>query len=548
MSSYSRRDFLVTSSVAMAGAGILGLRSRRLGAQALRSRRPVATLLPDVIDPAQLRHLAVAAVDAATSAGAEFADIRIANRRMFQMAYWYADVPPESSIGFDYSFGIRVRVNGEWAFGYGADPTLDGVAQTARTAVAAAQGTVNGGGAADNFAAAPVVSGEWTTPVKIDPFSVSPDEHVSMLGAYMDAAGRVVDGAARPAMFYWLAETRVFASSEGSLVTQHLAQARPQVKLDARHPVGLDASVEVTELAPASAGFEITLGSALQDKIKAATEEAARLASYPEAVVDVGRYDAILDGTSIGAIVAATLMPALELDRVLGLTADAGGTSFLAPPDQVLGKPLFSSALSITADRGLPHLGAAKWDDEGVETEAFPVVRQGVVVDYFGTRATVPALASWYNAQGKPIKSHGSAVAWLPTRAPIGSASHLTVSPGTSGVTLDSLTKQLVNGVLVRGIEYGHSDQQLTSGVFYPHMLYEVKKGQITRRLRYGAVQFHTKKFWKAVTAFGDASSVQSYIRNGVNGQPWVPTIQPIMAPAAHVQELDLTAIEGHSK
>jgi TldD protein len=507
----------------------------------------VATLLPDVVDPAQLRQLALAAIDAAKSAGAAFADIRIANRRMFQMTYWIPTIPPDSSIGFDYSYGIRVRVDGQWAFGYGADPTPEGVAQSARTAVATARGLAKLSGGARDFAAAPVVTGEWTTPVQIDPFSVSPDEHAYMLGAYMSAAMRVPDGAARPAGFYWLAETRVFASSEGSLITQHLAQARPRVVLSVEPPVGMGANLQITELAPAGAGFEIALGTTLQDRIKVATEEAARLASYPEANVDVGRYEAVLDGTSLGAVVGATLTPALELDRVLGLTADAGGTSFLAPPDQILGKPLFSSALSITADRALPHLGAAKWDDEGVETEVFPVIHEGAVVDYFTTRATVPALAGWYTKNGKPVASHGSAVAWLPTRAPIGSASSLTVSPGATGVTLETLTKQLGNGVLVRGVTYTHSDQQLTSGSFYPYMLFEVKKGQITRRLRHGAVQFSTKKFWKAVTTLGDASSVQAYVRNGVNGQPWVPTIQPIMAPAAHIQELNVTAREDRS-
>jgi TldD protein len=545
---YNRRDFLATSSVALAGAAVLGFRSRPLGAQALRSRLPVATLLPDIVDPATLRQLALGAMDAAKSAGASFADIRIANRRMFQMTYWIPTQPPQSSIGFDYSYGIRVRVDGGWAFGYGADPTPEGVAETVRGAVATARGLAKVSGGSDEFAAAPVVTGEWATPIKIDPFSISPDEHAYMLGAYMSAAMRIPDGGTGPAGFYWLAETRVFASSEGSIITQHLAQARPRVILAKSPPVGMGGRLEVTELAPAGAGYEIALGTTLQDKIKEATEEAARLASYPEANVDVGRYEAVLDGTSVGAALGATLLPALELDRVLGQTANAGGTSFLAPPEKILGLPMFSAALTVTADRALPHLGAAKWDDEGVETEAFPVVHQGAIVDYFATRSTAPALASWYAKNGKSSdKLHGSAVSWLPTRAPIGSASHLTVSSGASGVTLDALTKQLVNGVLVRGVTYAHSDQQLTSGAFYPYMLYEVKKGQITRRLRHGAVQFSTKKFWKSVTAFGDASSVQSYIRNGANGQPWVPTIQPIMAPAAHFQELNVTAREDRA-
>jgi TldD protein len=166
MTAYNRRDFLATSSLALTGAA-LGFRSRVLGAQVFRSRQPVGTLLPDIIDPATLRQLALTAMDAAKSAGAAFADIRIANRRMFQMTYYIPSAPPQSSIGFDYSYGIRVRVDGEWAFGYGADPTRDGVAETVGTAVATARGLARVSGGASEFAAAPVVTGEWTTPVPI---------------------------------------------------------------------------------------------------------------------------------------------------------------------------------------------------------------------------------------------------------------------------------------------------------------------------------------------------------------------------------------------
>jgi TldD protein len=544
-SGYSRRDFVVASSSALAGVA-LGIMSHPLGAQALSSTQPVATLLPDIVDPARLRELALAAMEAAKSAGASFADIRIANRRIFQMDYTTPAAPPTSSIGFDYSYGIRVRVAGGWAFGYGADPTTDGVAETVRNAVVTARRLATVRGSASEFAAAPVVIGEWATPVTFDPFAVSPDEHAYMLGAYMSAITRVIGGVPA-AHFYWLAETRVLASSEGSLITQHLAQARPRVTSGINPYSGTGVSLELMDLAPAEgAGFEIALGPALQDKIKARTEDAARLASYPNGNVEVGRYEAVLDGMSVGSIASATLMPALELDRVLGQTTNASGTSFLAPPDRILGQPMFAAALNVTSDRGLPYLGAAKWDDEGVETEPFPVIREGAVVDYFASRATVPALASWYAKQGKPVTSHGSAVAWLPTREPVGSAAHVSISPGAAGVTLDSLTKGRVNGVLLRGVAYANSDQQLSSGAIYPQ-LFEVKKGQITRRLRNAVIQFSTKKFWKSVTTMGDASSVEAYVSNGVNGQPWAPTIQPIMAPAAHMQELNVTALEDRS-
>jgi TldD protein len=545
MSAYSRRDFLARSSVALAGVGI-GLRPGVLGALPARSARPVAELLPDLVDADTLRKLALAAMDAARGAGASYADIRIANRRMLDMMYFYhrPDIPPISSLGFDYSYGVRVRVDGGWAFASGADPTVDGVAGATRRAAGRARDLAKVSGPAPEFVAAPVVTGEWVTPVKIDPFSVSPDEHAYMLGAYMEATSRALGAETQPS-FYWQSETRVFASTEGSLVTQRLAQARPRVTVDAEPNVRRPAHLPVTEIAPESAGFEITQGSALQERIKAIAEETTRLLAYPIVSVEVGRYPAVLDGASIGAILGATLAPALELDRVLGLTADTGGTSFLAPPATILGRPMFSPALTVSADRTPPHLGAARWDDEGVATEAFPVIQHGAVVDYFATRGSAATLVPWYTSRGMPIRAHGSAVAWMAAKAPVGTASSLLVHADAAGASLDALTRELGNGLLMRGVSDAFSDQQLTSGTLFPAMLFEVKHGQITRRFAGGAVQFGTAKFWKSLTTLGDESSVQSYVHEAEVGEGMMQMVQPIRAPAGHVQELNVVQIES---
>src|SRR5579862_941161 len=176
MSAYSRRDFLAHSSVALAGVGI-GLRPGQLRAFPVRSTRPVADFLPDLVDADTLRKLAQGAMDAARGAGATYADIRIANRRMLDMMYGLhrPDIPPASSLGFDYSYGIRARVDGGWAFAAGADPSIDGVAAAVKKAVGRARDLAKVSRSALDFVPAPVVTGEWATPIKIDPFSVSPD-------------------------------------------------------------------------------------------------------------------------------------------------------------------------------------------------------------------------------------------------------------------------------------------------------------------------------------------------------------------------------------
>jgi len=503
----------------------------------------VAAFFPDLLDPATLRTLALGGIDAARSAGATYADIRVANRRHLEI--FVNGIYPYSNIGFDVSYGLRVLVDGAWGFVYDFAPTPDAVVRAARTAVSTARGIAKIGGRVPAMTPAPVVTGEWTTPVAIDPFAVSPDDHVSVYGAYVSAGQRVPDGLAE-ALFCWSTETRVFASSEGSLVTQQLMHAEPRVGVGVMFEGTDSLGMYVTDFAPASAGFEIALGTHLQDRVKEATEEVAQFFSYPVANVEVGRYEAVFDGTSVGALLGATINPALELDRVLGHHADDSGSSFLGPVTDVLGHRLFSPQLTVSAGRSAPLFGAAKWDDEGCATKAFPLIDHGTVVDYFTTRTTASALTSWYASQGKAAHTCGSAVTLSPVRSPSGRASQLTMASGTSGTSLETLTQRISNGMLVRATTHVVSDQQLANSACYPNLLFEVKHGRITRRLRHAGMQFSTKRLWQSLTTVGDATTAQCRLHQSTVDQPWAKVKQAITAPAAHFREIDVIQLEQY--
>jgi TldD protein len=145
----------------------------------------------------------------------------------------------------------------------------------------------------------------------------------------------------------------------------------------------------------------------------------------------VGKYPVVMDGWVLGVLIGETVGIALELDRVQGDESDATGTSYLAPPEQILGKTVINPLLNLTADRAMPHLQAVKWDDDGVEPEAYALVKDGVVVDYHTNRQTAPALASWYQARGQPLRSHGCAVAQYADDPVTVGMPHLTVAPGS---------------------------------------------------------------------------------------------------------------------
>jgi len=556
MSSFSRRDFLARSSITLAGASLARAFPawaapqtpwRRLPSNA---RQPVQSFFPDIVSPETLRKLALVAIDAAMQAGATYADIRVADTRRLQVSQEPIEIPV-SDMRFDMAFGLRVCVNGAWGTAFGADPTTDTIAEAARRAAHTAAGVAKVVNPMLPLPALPVARGEWETPVQIDPFSVSPNAHAEVVGAYKEIAERVPMAFMDVDRLVWIAETRVFASSEGALITQRLSRAAPHVSVNG-YGFRSDESVvlPVPGFAPRSAGFELLTGTGVQERIKACAEEAARLATFPEARVDVGRYEAVLDGNATGAILGATVLSALEMDRVLGYTADQGGTSFLAPPDQILGKPLFSPLVHVTADRALPQYGAVRWDDEGTEPHAFPVIRNGRVVDYFTSRVTAPYVADWYAKHGIPLGGHGSAVSWSATAMPSGCASHVEMHPADHGPSLDDMVKQLQTGILILGVRemFGGSgitsDQQFASAWFKPAMVYEVKRGQITRRLTNGAVQLGTKRFWQSLTTVGGASSVQETTHSDTRGEPPVDTVVPISAPAIRLRQLDLTFLE----
>src|ERR1700691_5448744 len=73
-SAYSRRAFLSTVSLAVAG---IAINTRSLSAAELARGVAPGTLFPDPLDATLLQSLATRAVDAARSAGATYADVRV---------------------------------------------------------------------------------------------------------------------------------------------------------------------------------------------------------------------------------------------------------------------------------------------------------------------------------------------------------------------------------------------------------------------------------------------------------------------------------------
>jgi TldD protein len=544
---YSRRAFLSTASLAVAG---LAIGARRLSAAELATGIAPSALLPDPVDVTMLQSLAMHAIDAAKSAGATYADIRVAASQYFVVGKAPGG-PLEFWAGADvlFGFGVRVLVNGGWGFVHGDVPSIDAVTTAARGAVTQATNAAKAGTARAEYVPAAVATGEWHVPMAIDPFAVPLHEQMALIRSWMDTAGAVWRVGSVPYLS-WHRETRVFASTDGSLTTQHFHRANPQLEISGGRMMGgggpnASVGLAVPSVYATAGGYETVARESIHEEIKATAEEVRRLATLEGRTFDVGRYPVVLDGATFGALLFSTVGRALELDRVLGDEADASGTSYLSPPTAKLGTPVFSSALTLSTDRALPSVTSVKWDDEGVEPVAGPLITAGQLVDYETSRQTVGALQPWYQQQNRPLASRGRAVAPAADNPVQIRCGHLTVAPSTSAATIDDLIRDMPRGLVVRSGYWISTDQQLSTGNVnsYYALVLEVQKGRIVRRIKDAALEWSTVPFLKQLLAVGDASTVVHATGESYKGVPWHAAEYHTTAPAALFKEVNLIDI-----
>jgi predicted Zn-dependent protease len=212
----------------------------------------------------------------------------------------------------------------------------------------------------------------------------------------------------------------------------------------------------------------------------------------------------------------------------------------------------------------MPHYGAAKWDDEGVVTTAAPLIANGMLVDYCGTRFTRQALVaqasrtspagsalassvppSFPSVASSPGTSPGTATALDVQRPVSGLPASTAVAAAATGPSLDALVRTIRNGYLVREAGFVVTDQQCAGGTIHPDMLLEVRNGKILRRITNAHVAFTTKKLWAAVTAVGDTSTLRTVGSEEMDGPPWNYMTRAITAPAVHVHQADIVLSTG---
>jgi len=464
------------------------------------------------------RQLCMVALDVARGAGAVYADARVTathEQSVYTREQRVASLHDAESLGM----GVRVRVDGAWGFAASRQVDADEAARLARVAVAQARANAAAGGdGADLAPTDPIPDARWQSPLQTDPFEVPVEEKIELLLGANSEALRVSGVRFVASSIACVRVETTFASTIGSLVEQTVVRTWPSMTVTAVAEDGSDyQSRSSSEVFPMGLGYEHVVRSDLAGRAGNWGEQA--VAKLHAQGVEPGEYDLVLTPSNLFLTIHESIGHPTELDRALGYEADYAGTSFLAPPQAVLGSFRYGpEIMNVQADRTQRGaLATIGWDDDGVPADSWTLIRDGVFVDYQTTRTLAGAIAPLNGSN----RSHGCATASGWDRIQFQRMPNVSLLPGEKDLTLDDLVAATDRGILIEGAGSYSIDQQRYNFQFGGQVCYEIRNGAVAGMLKDVAYGGRTPEFWNSLDLLGGP---RSYALGGTfydgKGQP----------------------------
>ena len=497
-----RRDFLALTGLTAGGLMLPSFFGKAVAAEQLLT----------AIDPALKKRLADDAMNAARAAGASYCDVRI-GRYLRQFVITREDKVQNVVNTESTGTGIRVLVNGAWGFAATNDLSQAGVVKAAQQAAAIAKANARIQTVPVQLAKAPGY-GEisWRTPIRKNAMEVPVKDKADLLlgvnAAALNAGASFVNS-----RLFLVNEQKYFASTDGSYIDQDVHRIWAPMTVTA---IDKDSGKFRTRdglSSPMGLGFEYLDGDAsgktvlpngvtvygmsydMHEDAIAAARHAQEKLKAPS--VKPGKYDLVLDPSHTWLTIHESVGHPLELDRVLGYEANYAGTSFATLDKREQHFAYGSDKVNIFADKQQPgSLGAVAYDDEGVKTKRWDLIREGKLVDYQAIRDQAHIL-------GKS-ESDGCCYADSWSSVQFQRMANVSMAPGKAPLSVADLVKDVENGIYIIGDGSFSIDQQRYNAQFGGQLFYEIKDGKITRMLEDVAYQIRTPEFWNACSAVAD--------------------------------------------
>jgi TldD protein len=338
----------------------------------------------------------------------------------------------------------------------------------------------------------------WISAYDIDPFGVDPAEKVALFADWSRQLLTTSDVDHVDVSLEQALEGKFYADSAGTRTTQQRVRVQPRLTATRVDPGGGFETMRTLAL-PAGRGWEYLTGGHYDWRAELAELPTLLAEKAAARSVEPGRYDLVIDPTNLWLTIHESIGHATELDRALGYEAAYAGTSF-ATLDQLGSLRYGSPVMQVIGDRTTPHgLATIGWDDEGVQTQSWDIVRDGVLVGYQLDRRTARQNADRLGTS----RSNGCAFADSPGHVQVQRMANVSLQPAADATTTADLIGEVDRGIYVVGDKSWSIDMQRYNFQFTGQRFYEIRKGRLVGQLRDVAYQATTTDFWGALEAVG---------------------------------------------
>jgi TldD protein len=407
-------------------------------------------------------------------------------------------------------FGVRVIHSGVWGFASSPIVTEDEIRRITRMATEVAKASAIAKRMDVRLAPVPAYTEYWTTEFKKDPRTVPQDEKQAYVQKVVDAVVKTKEVTNVNVSVQLEHEWKYFASSEGSYIEQELFTTSPSFTVTARKD-GQTRSRTFSGVAM-QGGWEVAEASKMLESAERIAAEAVEYCTAKP--IDMGVKDLILTPSHAMLTIHEIVGHATELDRILGYEANYAGTSFVKLSD--VGKLKYGSKLfNVTADRNKPGgIGSTGYDDDGVKTQEWPIVRDGILVGLQTNREMAHLVGE------KESRGCTHANSWRDY--PFLRMPNVHVDAGPAGSpTPEEIIADTKDGVLIDGRGSYSIDQQRYNGQFGGNAFWEIKNGKKTRMVTNVTYNAITTDFWGNLDAISGKESWEMHGTGGdAKGQP----------------------------
>jgi TldD protein len=448
------------------------------------------------------RALGDAALQRAAELGASHADFRF-ERVRWQQVRARDGALQGAADDADLGFAVRVVHDGAWGFAAGVHLTTAEAVRVAEAAVEVARVSAALTTVPVELAPEPVHDDvTWVSPYVHDPFEVSLHDKTAVLVEWTERLRRHPAVQHATADLLQVHENKYYADLAGTRTTQQRIRLLPSfTAMGADDERGV--FDDMTSIAPpVGRGWEYVAGSPADG----AWDWDAELAEVPELLaekltaptVEAGTYDLVIHPSNLWLTIHESVGHATELDRALGYEASYAGTSF-ATIDRLGSLRYGSPVMHVTGDRTVEHgLATIGYDDEGVATQSWDIVKDGLLVGYQLDRA-MARLHPELN-QGR---SNGCAYADSPGHIPIQRMANVSLQPGADAVSTGDLIGRVERGLYIVGDKSWSIDMQRFNFQFTGQRFFAIRDGRLAGQVRDAAYQATTTEFWGSMEAVG---------------------------------------------